>query len=183
MTEQGAVTRRRFLRGAAGTAAVAGASGVAAAQQSPSGGPSVEVDLVDYEFDPGTNSPLTIPPGTTVKFVWKTGGHNIHVDSQPSGANWQGNESIENAGYSTSFTFTVEGTYHFWCVPHKSLGMVGDIQVKKGAPTPGGGSKATVPGIPNTAKTLGLGLFLAMATTLGLAYVLLKFGGNEDGPD
>ena len=127
------LTRRGVLAGAAGTLATATA-GVATAQQSASGGDGgVEVDLVDYAFEPGTNELLVIPPGTTVTFVWQTGGHNIHVDSQPDGANWQGNEAIEDAGFSVEHTFDVAGKYHFWCVPHKGLGMVGDIEVKEGA--------------------------------------------------
>jgi len=211
--------RREFLLGATGAAAAtAVGSGAAVAQETatptptgpatgnatatgtPSGnatgtgtgaggGGTVTVDLVDYEFDPGTKSPLVIPPGTTVKFVWKTGGHNIHVDSQPDGANWQGNENIEDAGYSTSFTFTVEGKYHFWCVPHKSLGMVGDIQVKKGASLPGaggaaGGAPATVNpeelGVPFQAHYVGLATLLAMMIALTFTFFVLKYGESPN---
>jgi len=139
------------------------------------------VDLVDYAFQPGTSSPLTIPPGTTVKFVWKTGGHNIHVDSKPSGSDWQGHSTIENAGFSVSHTFTATGDYHFWCVPHKSLGMVGDITVKKGASLPGqgGGGGGGKPAVPESAKGLGVLTALALVATLGLTYVFMKYGGGN----
>jgi len=170
---------------------VAGASGTAAGQEtgtSSGGGGSVEVDLVDYSFDPGTDSPLTIPPGTTVNFVWKTGGHDIFVDSQPDGANWEGHETIEDAGFETSHTFQTEGKYHFWCRPHKSLGMVGDIEVKKGAPLPGqggggGGGGGGQPAIPDSAKSLGIATSVAMAATLGLAYLFLRYGGGPSDAD
>ena len=50
------------------------------------GGESVTVELVDYAYEPGTDSPLAIEPGTTVEFVWVTDNHNINVDSTPDGA-------------------------------------------------------------------------------------------------
>lgn len=84
----------------------------------------------DYVFTPGTENPLRIAPGTTVKFVWKSDTHNIFVDSHPQGANWQGHESIENTGFTYEHTFEVEGTYHYWCEPHKGIGMVADIIVE-----------------------------------------------------
>jgi len=185
MSGERPVSRRGFLRAATGAAALTGASSTAAAQESGGGGSgTVEVDLKDYEFDPGTSSPLTIPPGTTVKFVWKTGGHNIHVDTQPDGANWQGVSSVESAGYTTSHTFTVEGKYHFWCVPHKSLGMVGDIVVQKGASLPGqggGGGGATPPdpekmGVPFQAHYVGIAALLGLTTTLIFTFFFLKYG-------
>ena len=83
-----------------------------------------------YAFTPGTETPLRIAPGTTVKFVWKSDTHNIYVDSQPESANWQGHESIENTGFTYEYTFEVTGTYHYWCEPHKSLGMVADLVVE-----------------------------------------------------
>lgn len=124
--------RRSVLLGA-GTAiasAVAGCSGGGGSGGTTTAADgSVEVDLVNYKFKPGTDSPLEISTGTTVRFVWRTGGHDVHVDGQPQGANWQGHESIEDAGYSFEHTFDVAGRYHFWCTPHESLGMIGDIVV------------------------------------------------------
>jgi len=147
------------------------------------GGGTVTVDLVDYAFNPGTDSPLTIPPGTTVNFDWQTGGHNIHVDTKPSGSDWQGHEPIEDAGFSTSFTFQTEGKFHFWCVPHKSLGMVGDIEVKKGAPLPGqagaGGPTEVDPeemGVPFQAHFVGLATLLGVFVTLVFTFFFLKYG-------
>lgn len=170
MTERSAVTRRGFLRGAAGTAALAGASGTAAAQE----GGTTEIQLVDFAFEPGTDDPALVTPGTTVRFVWETNGHNINVDTKPEGSDWQGHMPIEDAGFVHEHTFETEGSYHFWCDPHKGLGMIGDIEVTEDVPTPA----AAGPAIPDAAKTLGLGLFSAMLASLGLAYVLLKYGGS-----
>ena len=179
MHDSGPVTRRGFLRGAAGTAALAGAAGTATAQEG--GGETVEVALVDFAFEPGTEEPLTIPPGTTVRFVWETASHNIVVDSKPEGSDWTGHEPIENSGFETSHTFETTGEYHILCQPHESLGMVGDIVVEEGAAPPGegsGGEGGGAPAIPDAAKSLGVGLFGAMLASLALVYFLVKYGGD-----
>ena len=133
------LTRRHLLQG--GIGAVLGGLAGCASNQSAAPGTSEEDAGTDsktvavgpdgrYVFTPGTETPLRIAPGTTVKFVWKSDTHNIYVDHQPEGANWQGHESIENTGFTYEHTFEVTGTYHYWCGPHKSLGMVADIVVE-----------------------------------------------------
>lgn len=128
------LTRRTVLKGAAGTAAsvAATAASPVAAQE------TVMVELVDFAFEPGTENPLEIPPGTTVTFVWQTDSHNIVVESQPADAGWAGHESIEMAGFETEHTFEVEGTYEFFCQPHQGLGMEGTIVVDSAASVDGG---------------------------------------------
>ena len=175
MTDRSSTTRRGFLHGLAGTAALGGAAGSAAGQE----GGSLQIDLVDFAFEPGTDEPAHITPGTTVDFVWQTPTHNIVVDSQPDGSDWAGHEPIEDAGFEVSHTFEVEGTYEFHCAPHQSLGMEGTIEVSQDAGGENGGDDGGgAPAVPDAAKTIGLGLFLAMVTTLGLAYFLLRYGGN-----
>jgi plastocyanin len=103
---------------------------------------SGEVQTVDvgpggrYLFEPGTQSPLEIPVGTTVEWVWQSDTHNIAVDSQPSGSTWEGTPggagSVYNSGYTHTHTFETEGEYHYWCTPHRSLGMEADIVVTNG---------------------------------------------------
>ena len=205
------ISRRGFLRAAAGTAAV-GASGTAAAQETTQGGESggttqagggggttqsggggggggggtetVEVGPGgNYTFVPGTDEPLVIAPGTTVEFVWKSDNHNVVVSSQPEGASWSGHEPIENSGFSFSHTFETLGTYEYFCQPHQALGMTGTIEVKEG-----GGQAATPAGpveppIPNSAKTLGIATIGGMTATLGFAYFFLKYGGDYDTPE
>ena len=175
MTAHG-TTRRNFLRAAAGAGAVAGASGGASAQE----GETLEIALVDFAYEPGTEEPARISPGTTVNFVWETPSHNINVDSKPDASDWEGHMPVEDTGFETSHTFEVEGTYEFHCDPHESVGMVGSIEVTPEAGGGGGGA----PAIPDAAKTVGVGLFAAMTVTLGLAYVLLKYGGSpEESPE
>lgn len=88
----------------------------------------------DFVFEPGTEDPLTITAGTKVTFTWDSDGHNIIVGSQPADANWQGTpgdaSDLYNAGYTYDHTFAVPGEYHYWCAPHKSVGMIADIVVQ-----------------------------------------------------
>ena len=177
--------RRQFLRVASGAAGAtaAGASGTAVAQEGEGGedgsggGGTVECRLVNYAYEPGTESPLYITPGTTVNFVWDTNTHNIVVDSQPGDANWEGYESIENAGFEYSHTFETMGEYTFHCQPHLNLGMEGTIVVnEQGAPpAPEGGGG---PAIPQAATDLGVFATAAMGLVLAVAFVLLKYGGG-----
>jgi len=182
MSDERPVTRRGFLRAATAGAAVAGASTTAAAQEDGGGdggdgGGSVTVDLVDFAYEPGTEEPLYISPGTTVDFVWVTSTHNIVIDSQPSDANWEGHQPIEDAGFEYSHTFETLGEYEFHCQPHLANGMEGTIVVNEAGapPAPEGGGE---PAVPESATTLGLFASAAMAGVLGLVYVFLKYGGG-----
>ncbi|WP_097007819.1 plastocyanin/azurin family copper-binding protein [Natronoarchaeum philippinense] len=143
------------------------------------GGGTETVELVDYAYEPGTDQPLQITPGTTVQFVWITDNHNINVDDQPDEAAWEGYVDIENAGFEYEFTFDTEGTYEFHCDPHQQLGMEGTITV--GAMEEGGGD--TGPVMPGGALALGVATMAALLAVTFLAYFLLKYGGEyEDEP-
>lgn len=166
------VGRRAFLRTAAGATAASAALGTAAGQE------AVEVELVDFAFEPGTNSPLQIEPGTTVNFVWVTSTHNIVVENQPDDASWEGHETIEESGFEYDFTFEVEGTYEFFCQPHVAQGMIGTIEVGEGLGG-GDGEPQFLPAIPDAARTLAIATVLAMVSILGFAYVFLKYGGER----
>ena len=80
-------------------------------------------------FEPGTEIPLHVQPGTTVSFEWESDGHDLHVMSQPDEADWEGHESIEDAGFIHEHTFIVVGRYRFFCERHRDEGMIGDIIV------------------------------------------------------
>lgn len=83
----------------------------------------------EYRFSPGTNKPIRIPPGTTLRFVWRSDGHNIAVRRQPDDASWSGYRTLEEKGFEYSHTFDVAGKYEFWCYPHRKMGMIGGIVV------------------------------------------------------
>ncbi|MFB6117549.1 plastocyanin/azurin family copper-binding protein [Halosegnis sp.] len=188
-SDEHTVSRRGFLRTAAGSAAATGAVGTATAQEDgessgdyPGSGQTEEVVVGpggSLVFEPAE---LQILQGTTVNFVWESDGHNIVVESQPDGANWEGTKGGSSALYDTghkySHTFTTLGTYEYVCAPHASAGMVGTIEVVEEISTPAPASGP--PEIPDSAKTLGIAGIIGMGSTLGLAYFLLRFGGDYE---
>jgi plastocyanin len=71
-----------------------------------------------------------IEPGTTVKFVWKSGGHNIVPTYQePSDAEWSGVPETQDEGFVHKYTFEEEGVHEFVSEPHEQDGMYGVIVV------------------------------------------------------
>ena len=190
--EERLVSRRAFLRGTAGAAAVAGASGTAGAQDEGGGGGgdgggnggggdgggggggTQQVDVVNYAFNPGTEEPLEIKPGTQVKWVWKSDGHNIVVENKPDDSKWEGHEPLEDEGFEYTHTFETKGEYSYFCEPHKDLGMVADLTVTD-SPTE---KKEYETIVPDSAKTLGVAVTGAMAAVLGLTYFFMKYGGD-----
>lgn len=77
---------------------------------------------------------FTIATGDTVRWIWRGGGHNVKVESAPSGADWSGTPGGEfdtfSAGHAYSYTFEVAGRYEYFCAPHKGLGMAGGFTVE-----------------------------------------------------
>jgi len=144
------------------------------------GGETVQVDLVDYAYEPGTEEPLYISPGTTVNFVWQTNTHNIVVDSQPEGANWAGYEPIENSGFEYAHTFETMGEYAFHCQPHANLGMEATIIVNEAGAPPGGEGGGEVDpehmGVAFQAHFVGAATIVALIVALIFTFFFLKYG-------
>lgn len=84
-------------------------------------------------FEPSGDEPLVVESGTTVTFEWGSDGHNLVVEEQPEGADWNAHREIEDTGYSTTHTFTETGVYEFVCEPHESVGATGTIVVVDGS--------------------------------------------------
>lgn len=134
-------TRRDVLRATAGigaTAALAGCLGggggepEVAALDAPEGTEVVEVGPNnELKFIPGTDEPLSVSSGTTVRFVWLSSPHNVSVTSQPEGADWSGHGAIEDRGFSFEHTFDVPGRYEYVCTPHRASGMTGTVVVEE----------------------------------------------------
>ena len=179
----GPVSRRGFLRTAAGTAAVAGASGTAAAQEgnsSSGGGGGGSTKTVEVGAGSGTSfapEKTTIAPGGTVVWEWtgEGGAHNVVADD---GAFNSGSPE-EGSGITFEHTFQETGEFAYHCAPHEAVGMVGTIVVQEGGASSGGG-ESSGPAVPNSAKTLGIAAMSFMLSTLGLAYVFMKYGGDYD---
>jgi len=85
----------------------------------------------NFRFEPGTDEPLYITPGTEVLFYWASDSHNIAVEQRPEGATWEGHETVESEGFEHRHTFETRGEYRFHCQPHRSIGMTGTIVVNE----------------------------------------------------
>ncbi len=128
---------------------------------------------------------LTIAPGTTVNFVWESDNHNIVVDGQPDGAEWEGTpggaSDIYNTGYEYSHTFQTTGTYEYYCDPHLSAGMEGTITVEEGG---GGGGAAELDphemGVPFQAHYVGAATMLMIVVALVFTFYALKYGESPN---
>ena len=71
---------------------------------------------------------VRIDPGDTVFWKATDPGHNVQFISKngvPDGVE----KFKSKVGKDTEFTFTIPGIYAYWCVPHKTLGMIGFVIV------------------------------------------------------
>lgn len=88
----------------------------------------------DYEnvrmiFEP---KHLKVEPGDTVTWVNEAAEeHNViaYPDGYPKGAAKMNSPIMEKAAETWSYTFTVEGTYEYHCMPHLPMGMRGTVEV------------------------------------------------------
>ncbi|MFA9518084.1 plastocyanin/azurin family copper-binding protein [Halopenitus sp. H-Gu1] len=114
-------TRRRFL-GVLGASAVSsmGLSQPATAQGTP------VVRMGNNYFDP---IGLYVEPGTTVRFEIEAGAHSAtaYPERIPTGVDTFDSGTISEGSFE--YTFETPGTYDYYCIPHKSVGMVGRIVV------------------------------------------------------
>lgn len=213
--------RRTFIASLAGTTAATGVVGTAAAQQSKGGGKNHTIGMYtegsSYYFDP---IGLYVEPGDTVTWINKTGSHSTtsyspgnpgaSVRRIPKGAKSWNSGVFQQSGGKFSYTFDVKGTYDYYCIPHKTLGMVGRIvcgepggpATKKPIPNkPGGGvmpeSKKIVkkkvieyPFVPGTSHGPppllfwgGLGLFSAASVYLYSVYDRAAGRYDENSPE
>ena len=134
MREHDLPRRTLLRRGAAALAATTALAGCAGGESTPT--ESFDGELVEVgpdgrnAFTPGTNDPLRIDAGTSVRWIWRSANHNVVVRNQPADANWGGEPDIYHTGHSYEYTFEVPGEYHYVCEPHEGLGMVADIVVE-----------------------------------------------------
>jgi len=114
-------SRRQFLGAlGAGTVASAGFTRPVAAQETP------VVEMENNYFDP---IGLHVEPGTTVRFELAAGAHSAtaYEDRIPADASAFDSGTISSGAFE--YTFEEPGTYDYYCIPHKSIGMVGRIVV------------------------------------------------------
>lgn len=144
-----------------------GGDGGGGGQSSPPATESNTIQMVteggQYYFDP---IGLAVEPGETVTWVIKNGSHSTtaykegnslaKVTRIPEDAKAWNSGTLSEAGTTFKHTFETEGTYDYFCIPHKSLGMVGRIVV--GAP--GGPAEGSMPPdgpVPESSRITGEG--------------------------
>lgn len=130
----------------------ASAAGMAGASITPTATAQEDkvVDMVTeggkYYFDP---IGLHVEPGETVTFRIDSGTHSATAYAEgngpaketriPDGAEAWDSGTITSGSFE--YTFEAEGTHDYYCIPHKSLGMVGRIVVGE----PGGPAEGSMP--------------------------------------
>ena len=71
---------------------------------------------------------VRINPGDTVFWKATDKGHNVQFISKNGVP--EGVEKFKSKiGKDTEYTFTIPGIYAYWCVPHKTMGMIGFVIV------------------------------------------------------
>lgn len=90
----------------------------------------------EYYFDP---IGLFVESGETVTFEIQSGSHSAtaykegtslaKVTRIPESAETFNSETLSEQGATYEHTFETTGTYDYFCIPHKTLGMVGRIVV------------------------------------------------------
>ncbi|WP_458209199.1 halocyanin domain-containing protein [Haladaptatus sp. NG-SE-30] len=70
---------------------------------------------------------VRVSPGTKVVWEWtgKGGAHNVVAEG---GAGFE-SEMVSDAGYTFEHTFEDAGSYKYYCLPHKAMGMKGAVVV------------------------------------------------------
>lgn len=84
----------------------------------------VEIQLRDFEF---SQPELHIAAGTTVR--WRNTTSNYHTvtpDGHSAWTQWQTTRPDE----TFTVSFDTPGTYPYYCMPHRALGMTGTIIVE-----------------------------------------------------
>jgi len=115
------------------------ATSTATPEGTSTGGETHEVSMVtdgdSYYFDP---IGLHVEPGDTIQWTIESGSHNVaaYEDRIPEDAETFESEILSEGSYEQ--TFDVEGTYDYYCAPHRTLGMVGRFVVgEAGGPADG----------------------------------------------
>ncbi|ELZ59293.1 MULTISPECIES: halocyanin domain-containing protein [Halorubrum] len=199
------VSRRAFMRTAGGAAAAAGAAtataGTAAAQEVEPDWPSgAEGNVGSYTDARGQDSVtisvgagdqglafdptlVWVDEGTTITWEWTGAGgaHNVQTVEDGGPATLDSGDPVGEEGATYEYETSSEdaGITHYHCVPHTAVGMHAGLAVGEDVATVdvGGGSSDAV-FVPDAARALGVATFIAMVSTLGLAFVFMKYGGS-----
>ncbi|HUY38630.1 MAG TPA: plastocyanin/azurin family copper-binding protein [Candidatus Binataceae bacterium] len=119
-----------------------GAAVALALLPSPAGAASAPV-VIKMADTPAVYEPARVSVKAGEPVQWINTGKSVHSvtlvpddaqnpkdASEPAGAKTFDSGFMPPGG-TFSYTFTVPGTYHYFCVPHEKAGMVGVVTVKK----------------------------------------------------
>jgi plastocyanin len=113
--------------------ALSASAGLPAAASADSAGrtaTTITLPATNFKFGAKPDNKLSAKVGDKLKFVWKTGTHNVVSTKVPSGA------KKVNSGTPTAkhpplvVTLAKKGQYTFICAPHVALGMKVTVTVK-----------------------------------------------------
>jgi plastocyanin len=90
----------------------------------------VPVTLSGELFDNKPNVKVTIKLGGSLRFTWKDGFHNVLTQKAPARANRVNSGAPSATHKPLAFKPSKKGTYVFYCLPHRALGMVLTLTVK-----------------------------------------------------
>ncbi len=124
---------------------------------------------------------LWVDPGTTITWEWtgNGGGHNVETVDGPADLD---SEVVDEEGFTYVYETSEddEGITHYHCAPHDAVGMHAGLAIGDDISTVdvGGGGGAGAVFVPQGARALGIATFIAMVSTLGLAFLFMKYGGT-----
>ncbi len=89
---------------------------------------SYTIQASNFKFNP---SSVTIFQGDTVNWVWVEGTHTTTSNNTTGAGVW--NSPLDQSHTSFSRVFNHTGVFSYYCVYHRSIGMVGTITVESPA--------------------------------------------------
>lgn len=89
----------------------------------------VNVKLVPNRFDPPS---VKIKVGQTVRWTWSGGTHNVvsGAECPPAPGDGKFKSGAPTAGGTFDKKFETAGTFPYYCEPHCSMGMKGEVIVE-----------------------------------------------------
>ena len=84
----------------------------------------ITVDSTNLRFSPST---VTITEGDTIRFFWD--GQLLPHNAVEDNGIFDSGDTASDQDYSFLFPVGLNGTFNYFCEPHRSVGMVGEIIV------------------------------------------------------
>ncbi|WP_331232585.1 halocyanin domain-containing protein [Natronorarus salvus] len=133
-------------------------------------------------FDPPA---IWIDEGATVVWEW-SGAGGAHNVSTIDGDHDFESDTTDEEGFTFEETFEESGITAYECTPHAAQSMFGGVAVGDDIDTVEAEGEAEAAGggggvpLPDSARALGVATVVAAGSTLGLAYVFMKYGGDYE---